>query len=75
MNEIAVAVVELDNVEKAEYRGVSEFADSSINYRLVAHSLKGERAQAKRDILRTALTIMEKHRISVPYQQVDIHQK
>ena len=75
MNEIVSACIELDNVEKAEYRGVSEFANSSINYRLVAHSLKGERAQAKRDIHRAALTVMEKHHVSVPYPQLDVHQK
>ena len=75
MNEIVSACIELDNVEKADYRGVSEFADSCINYRLVAHSLKGERAQAKRDIHRAALTVMEKHHVSVPYPQLDVHQK
>ena len=75
MGEIVNACIELENVEKAEYRGVSEFGDSSIKYRLVAHSLKGERAQAKRDILRAALTVMEKHHVSVPYPQLDVHRK
>ena len=75
MEEIAASVVELENVEKAEYRGVSELADSCIKYRLIAYSTKGERAQAKRDILRKVLEILEKRHISVPYPQLDVHQK
>ncbi len=75
MNEIATRAKELELVNTCEYRGVNELADSSINYRLYAETKRGERFQAKRDILGVALTVMEERKVSVPFPQLDIHQK
>lgn len=75
MNEIIAEVTKLEMVESAEYRGVNDFGESAVQYHIYAVSTKGQRIAAKRAIYRTALAVMEKHRISVPYPQLDIHQK
>ena len=75
MNEIVERGKELNLVNTCEYRGVSELADSSIKYRLYAETKRGERIQAKRDLYGLALTVMEEHKVSVPYNQLDVHQK
>ncbi len=66
-----------ENEEKlieCQYRGVSELAPSSINYRLFARC-NGDRAQMKRNLNRVALAVLEEHKVSIPYPQMDIHQK
>ncbi len=73
MNEIADACKKFDNVEECEYRGVNELADSAINYRLFVKCVQGKRIVARRQILRQVLETTEKHKVSIPYQQIDIH--
>lgn len=75
MNEIANASKELEFVTECEYRGVNDLGDSAIEYRLFAKSEKGKRIDAKRNILHKVLEVLEKYKVSVPYQQVDIHRK
>ena len=75
MTEIADASRELDYVADCQYRGVNKLADSAIEYRLFAKSEKGKRIDAKRNILHKTLEILEQHGVSVPYPQIDIHQK
>lgn len=75
MNEIKDKVSNIDKVLKAEYRGVTEFSDSSIDYRLYV-SIKPEYIiPVRRKILTEILRILESHNISIPYNQLDIHNK
>ena len=75
MAEIAEASRELDFVVDCQYRGVNNLAESAIEYRLFAKSEKGKRIDAKRNILHKTLEILEKHKVSIPYPQVDVHRK
>ena len=75
MNEIAKASESLEYVTECEYRGVNSLADSAIEYRIFAKSEKGKRIEAKRNILHKTLEVLENHKISVPYPQMDIHRK
>ena len=63
-----------DTLTECEYRGVSELANSSINYRIYARC-SSDRIQVKRNIYHAALSVLEEHKISVPYPQLDVHQK
>lgn len=63
-----------ENLVECEYRGVSELADSSINYRIYARCLN-DRAQVKRNLYHAALSVLEERKISIPYPQLDVHQK
>ena len=75
MNEIADMANKLDDVEKLEYVGVDEFGESSIDYKLFGTSNPKRRIQAKRAVRRVALEVLEKHNVSIPYPQIDVHQK
>ena len=75
IDEIILSVKDTEFVQDAEYKGVTELADSSIKYLLKITCLPEKRLQAKRDTLRTILQVMAKNNISVPYNQIDVHQK
>ena len=63
------------NVNDSNYKGVNEFADSSIKYLIEITYNQPYKLQVRRDALRTILLEMEKNGISVPYTQIDIHEK
>lgn len=72
---IAEHIKEIEDVEDAAYMGVSELADSSIKYLIKITCPPERKLQIKRDANKIILQILEKNQISVPYQQIDIHQK
>lgn len=73
--EIVTLVNSLENVEKCEYRGVNDLADSSVKYQIKVYCKPIEKLQVRRDSLRCILIELEKNNISVPYNQLDVHQK
>lgn len=73
--EIVDEVKKLELVNDSEYKGVSKLDDSSINYYLKVYCAPINKLQANRDTIRTILSVLEKHNISVPYKQIDIHSK
>lgn len=75
MQEIATQCQDTDFVTECKYLGVNALGDSAIEYRLFAKSEKGKRVDAKRNILHKTLEILEQHKVSVPYAQVDVHRK
>ena len=65
-----------ENVEDVKYLGVNDLADSSINYLIsIQNNNPAKKFQIRRDALRVILIEMEKNGISVPYTQIDIHNK
>ena len=64
-----------EDVSDSKYKGVTEFADSSIDYLIEITCNQFRKLQVRRDALRTILAEMEKNGISVPYTQIDIHNK
>ena len=65
----------LNNIEKCEYRGVQELADSCIKYQIKVYCNPILKVQMNRDVLRCILLGLEENNISVPYNQIDVHQK
>lgn len=68
-------IKEINDVEDANYLGVTELADSSIKYLLKITCLPERRLQVRRDCYGVILRILDKNKIHVPYTQIDIHQK
>lgn len=75
INKITSSIIDSENIEAAEYKGVTELADSSIKYLLKITCSPEKRLQARRDSLRTILLVLAKNNIDVPYNQIDVHQK
>lgn len=75
INNILDSINNIKGIKKSEYRGVSEFAQSSINYNIKVYCQTDQKVQIRRDCLTEVLNILEKNKISIPYQQIDIHTK
>lgn len=58
-----------------EYRGINKLADSSINYLIRIQCNAETKPQTRRDSICTIVDTLEKNNISIPYKQIDIHNK
>lgn len=75
IKDIIKELEKIDHVDRAEYRGVSNFASSSINYHVKVFCNPYYKPQTRRNALTSIAQTLEKHNIKIPYQQIDIHQK
>lgn len=75
INSIVESISEDELIDSCEYKGVTDIADSSINYLIQAKCNSDKKLQARRNVLRCVLVGLEKNKIQVPYNQIDIHQK
>ena len=75
IGEIVNIIKENEKVLDVAYKGISELADSSIDYKLFVKVDPKNMLQTRRDCLRDILLVMDKHNIEVPYNQLDIHNK
>ena len=79
MEEVIAVMVEqiskLENVTKVEYKGLNEFADSAIYYKIRIYCKPEFKPQIKRDANRIIKLELDKNNISIPYTQIDIHSK
>ena len=71
-----VSIVKNDElVENCESVGLTELADSKIEYLLKVTLDPINKLQARRNTLEHIIEGLEKNNIKVPYNQLDIHQK
>ena len=75
INDIVESIKKHEGVNKCEYRGVNDLADSSIKYQIKLYCNPVNKVQIRRDSLRYILVGLDKHHLSVPYNQIDVHQK
>ena len=64
-----------DTIIDCIYKGVTELASSSIDYYVQVKCDPINKYQARRDTLKSILIGLEKNKINVPYNQIDVHQK
>lgn len=75
IKEILDEISKDERIEEYNYKGVNKFADSNIDYLICVKCNPIEKLQVRRDILRTILVVLNKNKIEIPYQQIDIHTK
>lgn len=75
MERIAKKISNLENVDDAKYKGVNEFADSAIMYKIRIHCLPEFKPQLKRDANKIIKLELDANGIRIPYKQIDIHNK
>lgn len=73
--EITNEVKNINDVKDCKYKGVSNFKESNIDYNLNIHCKPTSRRQVTRDVNGVILKVLEKYKIQIPYNQLDIHQK
>lgn len=68
-------ISKLENVIKVEYKGLNEFADSAIYYKIRIFCKPEFKPQMKRDANRIVKLELDENNIKIPYKQIDIHNK
>ena len=58
-----------------EYQGVNNIGDSSYTYQLAITCDPANKLQVRREVLRTIIANLEKCKIRIPHEQLDIHTK
>ena len=62
-------------IEDSRYIGVTELADSKIEYLLEVTCDPKNKLQVRRNVLKEILIGLDKNGIKVPYNQIDVHNK
>lgn len=75
IEKITEQISKLENVAKVEYKGVNEFADSAIYYKIRIFCKPEFKPQTKRDANRIIKLELDANNINIPYKQIDIHNK
>lgn len=75
MDKIVEEVKELPDVKEVAYKGISAFKDSNMDYYLNVHCEPELRRIVTRRVNCTIIRVLEKNKIEIPYNQLDIHQK
>lgn len=75
ISEILENVKEIKLVDNCEYRNISNFSESSIDYRLYIEAKPEDTIKARREVLKQILVVLENNKVSIPYNQLDIHNK
>lgn len=68
-------ISKLENVSKVEYKGLNEFADSAIYYKIRIFCKPEFKQQTKREANRIIKLELDENNIDIPYTQIDIHNK
>ena len=75
IEDIRILLERLENVEDTRYMGVTELADSKVEYLLEVTCDPKNKLQVRRDTLKAILVGLDNNGIKVPYNQIDVHAK
>lgn len=75
INEIVDVISKDENVDKCEYRGINDISTSFLKYQIKVYCNPVKKVQVRRDALRYIMLTLEKNKISIPYTQIDVHEK
>ena len=70
--EIVAEIKKQPEVTNSEYRKISNFSDSSMDYRIKVFGTPALRPQIRRDSLHTVAKTLARHNISIPYPHLDL---
>lgn len=75
MAEITKRLEKTALITSATYQGLSVINDSSLDYQVALTCEPTDRLQARRNALHVIVETLEENRISIPYTQLDLHNK
>ena len=75
INKIINKIKKLENIDDSNYMGTNDLGESSILYLIQVKCNPKNKQQVRRDSIREILLTLEENNISVPYNQIDVHQK
>ena len=75
MEEIIEKIKQNSDIKEAKYLGINQFGDSAVMYKIMIWCSPEKKLPVKRFALRAAKVVLDEKNISIPYTQIDIHQK
>jgi small conductance mechanosensitive channel len=75
LKEIVTKVEKDPAITLAQILGLTTLGESALIYKIKLASTPEQKGQARRDALKTIVETLEAHKISIPYNQLDVHQK
>ena len=75
IDEIIIKLKENNDIKDVKYLGINEFKDSAIIYKILLICSPDKKLSTKRFALRTIKLTLDENNITIPYNQLDIHQK
>ena len=75
LHEIITKLHKHKDITNATYQGITKLGASSLDYQIVFVCDPSNKPQVRRDCLHTIMTTLEDHKISIPYEQLDLHTK
>ena len=75
MKEIVKNLKKTDLLLTADYQGLTKIDTSAMDYQVVATCDPINRLQARRNCLHTIVKTLEEYKITIPYEQLDVHTK
>ena len=75
MVEITKKLAKTNLVTSANYQGLTKISSSSLDYQVLVTCNPTDRLQARRNALHTIIETLEENKISIPYDQLDVHTK
>lgn len=75
LNEALKSIEKLDAIESTSILGLDQFGDSALIYKVKLVSTPEQKIKARRDAMKIITDTLESHKLSVPYTQIDLHQK
>ena len=75
VDDILNSIKSNNNVNGCRYLGITELADSSIQYLVEVTCNPQYKLQVRRDTIKSIVLGLDKNNIDVPYTQIDIHNK
>ena len=75
IDDILKEVEKDERVKTSTYKGITNFGESSIDYMINVHCAPIDKVPLRREILRIIILKLNKYKISIPYKQIDIHNK
>ena len=75
LHDIIRSLAHHKEITDAKYQGITALGESSLNYQIAVTCDPMDTVQTRRDCLRTIVTTLESHKITIPYNQLDVHTK
>ena len=75
LNNIVNDIKKINNVDECVFSGLTNLSSSSLDYLIKITCEPSKKLQTRRDVLGVIVKGLEKNNISIPYNQLDIHEK
>lgn len=75
LEKIVNEIAKFESVDKVEYKGLNQFGDSAIFYKLRINCNPELKPQVRRDVSRLIKVILDNNNVKIPYAQIEVHNK